>query len=1225
MLSKFKYYCCRKGFLYAVYRGVIYIVFCIKSGDFSRIFSGNLKSKKKERREPLEVKLELGNLRVVINSIKTSLDIYWSNIKLTEALGVISVIGDHTYSRHYSNQALWNIEQHSSASATVTLEWGEFPVAQLWKIELTDEKNIRLDIRITSFRKLALAEQEVGLMLSSDYTRWVNSYEQGEFSKIEYAQNDWKEMKVWNVGSKSLGVRSCGGSWGTKPALILDYENTKEDTEPKIRNSDYNANLRALLVQVLAGNPLKIYDHNKAYNIFSGKIRIVEEEKQIEEYINICKEKLYRQRVHYIEEKMPRKYLSEILSPLEVLLVNLPWKMNGSWGVRAGSRWPHIKNKGEEMYLPFPFFMAYSASIFLKHRINARIIDAIAERLENDNFIDLVNEINPRFLIAEVSTPSLMNDVSILKRINKKNTKIAICGLDSNISNPAFLKENDFIDFAMIGEYEFTALELYKHIKNSRKLSEVPGIIYREDGGAIRINPSGVLNEDLDNLPWPLREQLPMEQYVDAPGNIPFPSVQMIASRGCPFKCNFCAWPQLIYNSTKYRMRKAKAIIDEMEYLVKERKFKSIYFDDDTFNINKKNVLEICKEIKERDLVIPWAIMARADMMDEEMLRNLKEAGLSAVKYGVESSAQKLLDGINKKMDLKRAERMIRFTKSLGIKTHLTFTFGLPGETKETIKRTIDYAVKLNPFSAQFSILTPYPGTEYYRELDSKGHIISKDWSHYDGSSKSVIRTEFLLPRDLEKAKDEACRIWNRHTRRRFFITLPFDSESRKIIRDRLKFNGWLYAIKKILGYARNSLKIDKFLPKKIKFPDMAGLARSGLEIIGIFDGEYAYKGPDCVQIDLTNNCNNDCVACWCNSPLLGDKAIPADIKKQSLDYKLVIKLIDKLSAMRTRELFFSGGGEPLMHPRFIDIISYAKLKGFVCHLNTNFTLADANIIKKLKDVSLDYLIVSLWSATPRTYLLTHPNKDEETFIRIKNLLKLLNESKRIYPKIRLYNVISNINYREFIQMVDFALDTKCEFVEFTVVDTIPGRTDKLLLSKKQNLELIEMCKTVKEDKKYYTANGEFIIVNFEQFLRRISCGHGCDAEYDREFLDDVPCYVGWLFARVLADGNVNSCLKSHRIPIGNLYKDEFDIIWNGKLQCQFRKSVLGPKNASSIFSLIGNDPGKEIGCYKSCDDLGRNLFVHEKILGLNSCEKLFLQSIAGVKQFQRKLLRNGK
>ena len=809
LILRFRNHYCNRGILYAIYRGAKYVTYCVGSGKLLYIWLDIGRFKRglnyKDAEFNLE-RLELGKLKLLINTFRSTLNIYWSGAQLTKGPGLITIMGKRSFicGRHYSDKAFWKVQKLGPRKAIISLNYVGLPVMQEWLITLEDERTIKWDIWISPRRKVIITEEETGIMLSSDYIHWINSYEEGEFLRIAPDEKEWREMKFWNLSSKSIGVKGYMQNDEFKPALILDFEETKKDTRPIIRNSDYKTNLRTLLVQTNTHKPLHVYRPGRRYNIFSAKIRIIDKAGLVDQHIINYKKRLYRQRLPFIEEKMTKKYLSKILKPIEVILVNLPWKKDDNWGVRAGSRWPHIKDKDEQAYLPFPFFLAYAASVLLEHGVSVRIIDAIAENMDYSNFIKLINEIEPKLIIAEVSTPSLENDLDILKKINRKNTKIAVCGLDFNIRQPDFLRKNNFIDFVMVGEYEYAALDLFRHINNDAKLKEVLGIIYR-DNGDIKVNPTRPLIEDLDKLPWPLREQLPMEQYMDAPGNIETPSVQMLASRGCPFQCIFCAWPQLMYNSNRYRMRKPEAIVDEMEYLIKGRKFKSVYFDDDTFNINKKNVLAICREINERRLEIPWAIMARADTMDEEMLVKMKEAGLYAVKYGVESADQTLLDKAGKNMNLRQAERMISFTKAIGIKTHLTFTFGLPGETQDSIKRTIDYALELNPATLQFSIMTPYPGTEYYNRLDAKGHIVSKDWSDYDGASKSVIRTDCLSPSDLERAKEEALRRWKKHMRaRKFFLTTPFDKELKAAFKNNLKSRGLLSTLVKTTKFIFN-------------------------------------------------------------------------------------------------------------------------------------------------------------------------------------------------------------------------------------------------------------------------------------------------------------------------------------------------------------------------------------------------------------------------------------
>ncbi len=480
---------------------------------------------------------------------------------------------------------------------------------------------------------------------------------------------------------------------------------------------------------------------------------------------------------------------------MNIVLANLPWKSFLRTGVRAGSRWPHLKGPLERDYLPFPFFLAYAAALLKKHGLDVTLIDAIAEEMSRGYFLKLIQKTKPDIFVCETSTVTLKHDMELLARIDK-DIPIVLCGPDVNIRQPSFLENYKFVDYVFVGEYEFTLLDLVMHLKEGRDLKDVPGLIYY-DSGEIKLNPLRPLI-DLDELPWPLRQGLPMERYNDTPGDMPIPSAQMYASRGCPYKCKFCLWPQVMYHGNRYRARDIMDVVDEMEYLAKEMSFKSIYFDDDTFNIGKKRMLGLCDEIKRRRLNVPWAIMARADLMDEEILGNMRDAGLFAVKYGIESATQELLDNIYKDMDLKKTKEIVKLTKRLGIRTHLTFTFGLPGETKETIQRTIDLALELDPATVQFSITTPFPGTCFYKEMKEKGQIVSEDWAEYDGNYKSVVALSNLTKKDLERTIRLAYKEWAIHCSRRS----PFRKKGYyQLFARSLKKNGLFITFWKIVRY----------------------------------------------------------------------------------------------------------------------------------------------------------------------------------------------------------------------------------------------------------------------------------------------------------------------------------------------------------------------------------------------------------------------------------------
>jgi anaerobic magnesium-protoporphyrin IX monomethyl ester cyclase len=918
---------------------------------------------------------------------------------------------------------------------------------------------------------------------------------------------------------------------------------------------------------------------------------------------------------------------------MKVLLANLPWKRSGQWGVRAGSRWPHIKTVQEKGYLPYPFFLAYAGALLKKEGFEVKLIDSLAQEISVRDFLKIVSRETPDLLVAETSTPSLWNDLGILKKISEK-FPVALCGPEANIRDPGFLSRHNFIHYVFIGEYEFTLLELVQRLESKKDLSGLRGLIYRENGD-FKVNSVRPLLEDLDKLPWPLRSELSMEKYSDTPGGIPSPSAQMWSSRGCPYQCLFCVWPQLMYQSNRYRVRNVVKVVDEMEYLVKEMGFKSIYFDDDTTNISTLRMKELAGEIINRNLKIPWAMMARADLMEEDVLEKLRSAGLFAVKYGVESSSQDLLDGICKNMDLRKTERMIRYTQSLGIKTHLTFSFGLPGETLETIQKTIDFAKALNPGSVQFSIATAFPGTSYFRELDRKGHIISCDYSEYDGNFKSMLRTENLGPQDLQKAKRRADRVWQAYVWKTRCGHYRFIDYFKKFI-SYIRSYGFFFAFSRAFSFLRNNITFEEIHFKKIlgdfsfrkwrSWKDFDGAVKKTvkkikkryLNILGTFDGTRAFKGPDSVQIDLTSNCNNNCVSCWCNSPLLGNKAYRGSKKYKTLPAPLVERAIDELADMGTSELFFSGGGEPFMHPDILSIIKYAKGRGLHCSINTNFTKVDGLTAKKLADLSVDALTVSVWAATPKTYALTHPNKDEATFHRIKSTLRLLNHIKNASgkPYVKVYNVISNLNYRELEAMVEFAEETGCHCVEFTVVDTIPGATEQLLLSKEERREVLQQCQKIKARK------NKIEISNLDHFIRRLSDQSADSAQYDSGLVGRSPCYVGWVFSRIMSNGDVNFCLKAHRIPVGNLYKNSFYEIWHSEEQGRCRNKALQKDLSDPFFKGIGNDENCSMGCYKSCDNLGHNALISASIEAMQPFEKKFFRILMGAAEWGRKLKR---
>jgi len=449
---------------------------------------------------------------------------------------------------------------------------------------------------------------------------------------------------------------------------------------------------------------------------------------------------------------------------MKTLLLNPPWSKDGFYGVRAGSRWPHLQ-PCENDYMPFPFFMAYAAAVLERAEKPVAVIDACGERLNEESCLSRIREAAPDLVIIETATPTIDIDLAFAFKIKHHHPQavIAFCGPHALIVEPQFLAKNEQVSFVFRGEYEMILYDLVLALERGQDFGHIKGLVYRSSDGKVFDNGPRPLLKEIDSLPWPARHLFPMELYNDRPGGIPVPSLQMWASRGCPYQCIFCVWPQVMYGGNRYRARNPVDVVDELEFCLKKWPFKSFYFDDDTFNIGKERIIRLSREIKARKIGLPWSVMARADLVDREILKEMKDAGLVSLKYGMESGVQELIDASGKNLQIEQVEKAVRISKELGIEVHLTFTFGLPGETRETISRTIQKAIELDPFSVQFSVATPFPGTAYYADLLKKGHILTDNWEEYSGSTGAVHRTDELGKQDLDKALQEAYSAWDLH------------------------------------------------------------------------------------------------------------------------------------------------------------------------------------------------------------------------------------------------------------------------------------------------------------------------------------------------------------------------------------------------------------------------------------------------------------------------------
>ncbi len=454
-----------------------------------------------------------------------------------------------------------------------------------------------------------------------------------------------------------------------------------------------------------------------------------------------------------------------------VFLGNAPWYKPGYYGVRSGSRWPHFEKEGTDYY-PFPFFLAYATALLEREGFPVLLVDAIPQRLNTSVFLENISHFRPDIIVLETSTASLKNDLDLARQIkaDHRQSLLILCGAHFLIYNEEFLQEHQEIDVVLRGEYEFSLLEVAEAYEKAESFHHIRGILFQDrQKNTVIEKPPRPLLMDLDKLPWPARSHLPVEKYRDYLCGIPQPSLQMWSSRGCPYHCSFCYWPHLMYKPSSYRLRDPEDVLHEIAHCLEKYSIRSVYFDDDTFNINREHVFAIANGFIDRKWDIPWGIMARADHMDQEMLEILAQSGLWGVKYGIETGSQEIVNRCGKKLDLQKVAHICRLTKQLGIKMHLTFAFGLPGETRDTARQTIDFALAMNPDSVQFSIATPFPGSPFFEEMHKKGQIISEEWEQYDGYQRAVIATKHLTAEELEEIRRTADELFRARDRIRVF------------------------------------------------------------------------------------------------------------------------------------------------------------------------------------------------------------------------------------------------------------------------------------------------------------------------------------------------------------------------------------------------------------------------------------------------------------------------
>jgi hopanoid biosynthesis associated radical SAM protein HpnJ len=378
----------------------------------------------------------------------------------------------------------------------------------------------------------------------------------------------------------------------------------------------------------------------------------------------------------------------------------------------ASSRWPATREIESYWY---PVWLCYPAGMLP----DSKVVDAPPHKISVEQTIDMARDFE--FLVLFTSTPGFHSDVRMAEMMKDSNPRLKIAFVGPHVATlpEESLKASKAIDFVVRGEFDYSIVDF----ANGKPLDEIPGASFRRNGG-FQHNPEAPVIENLDALPWVTKvykRDFDITRY-----NVPFllnPYLSFFTERGCPALCTFCLWPQTL-SGHRWRLRSSDDVANEVRFALENfPNLKEIFFDDDTFNIRKSRVIELCAKLK--PLNFTWSCTSRVTV-DYETLKAMKEAGCRLLIVGYESGDPDILKNIKKGATVERAIDFTRDCKKLGLVIHGDFIIGLPGETRDSIRRTIEFAKRLDTETIQVSIAHPYPGTEFY-DYVKKNQLITID------------------------------------------------------------------------------------------------------------------------------------------------------------------------------------------------------------------------------------------------------------------------------------------------------------------------------------------------------------------------------------------------------------------------------------------------------------------------------------------------------------------
>jgi len=444
---------------------------------------------------------------------------------------------------------------------------------------------------------------------------------------------------------------------------------------------------------------------------------------------------------------------------MKVMMLNPPFLPRYSRPQRS----PAVTKSGTVYY---PNWLASATGVLLDAGFDAVLIDSPADNIGRQDTLNRVADYGPEVVVLETSTPSIYNDLDFAAEVKAilPKARIGLVGTHVSALAEETMEQGKAVDFVCRREFDDTVRDVAERLAGDESLDSVPGVTWRKDGRIVS-NPDRDPIEDLDRLPFVsavYKRFLNIRNYFNP--NALYPMVTIVSGRGCPFRCVFCVYPQTMMGR-RYRLRSVPNVVEEMAYIRSEfPKARAVFFEDDTLTVNRRRCVELSEEMLRRNVKISWTANARADL-DYETMAVMKRAGCRCLCVGFESGDADVLRGMHKGITVDKMMRFRDDARRAGVLIHGCFMVGNPGETRDSLARTLDLALRLDPDTAQFYPLMVYPGTEGYDWAKREGYLITEDYSRWlteEGLHAGVVSTPELSAQEMEQFCDMA--------RRRFYL-----------------------------------------------------------------------------------------------------------------------------------------------------------------------------------------------------------------------------------------------------------------------------------------------------------------------------------------------------------------------------------------------------------------------------------------------------------------------